>query len=58
MYRKHIGPTDAAGLGALLYALDGAHSPAVTNVAGRNLILGATGAYLPVLYWRADANIG
>ena len=55
MYRRLMGPADGAGLAALLYALAGAHADAITNVAGRNVILGVFFGTLTLLLhdrWR------
>ena len=57
MFRRLMGPAWAAGIAALLYALDAGHAGAVTWVAGRNTILGALFGTLTLLFhdrWRRD----
>jgi hypothetical protein len=55
MYRRLMGPGVAAGLAALLYALDRTHVFPATDISGRNTILAALFGTLTLLFhdrWR------
>jgi hypothetical protein len=55
LYRRLMGRGSAAGVAALLYALDGAHASAILWVAARNALLGALFGTLTLLLhdrWR------
>lgn len=57
LYRRLLGPGVAAGLGAVLYAIDDAHAEAVAWIAARNTVMTAVFVVATLLaYDRARRN--